>query len=93
MNICMYCLHDEGKHTIHCDKLKEKARNSNTTYAITYSCLRATISGYKQLIGEKDKYLIPMWEQSEKFWGDSIGNMIERAAKEGRIKEVYMPEA
>lgn len=92
MNICPYCLKDNG-HTEYCNDLQKKAYDSNVSAAIRYACNRAVISGYKELYGEKDKNLIPMWEKSLIFWCDSIEGIILRAANLNTIKDIYMPEA
>lgn len=92
MDICIYCLRERG-HTEHCESLKDKARHSNLTFAIQYHCMRATISNYKQQVGERDKNLIGMWKESTDSWCEGIGRLIQGAVDRGQIKEVYMLEA
>ena len=92
MNICHYCIKENG-HTEFCTELQRKARNSNITQSIYHHCSRAVVRGYKVLYGEKDKNLIPMWEQSAQDRFDMIGALIQKAHKEGKLNHIYMPEA
>ena len=92
MNVCHYCMKENG-HTEFCSELRKRARDSNITHAINHMCRRATVSGYKELFGEKDKNLIPMWEKSKEDWCQIAMDMISKANQSGGLNTIYMPEA
>lgn len=91
-DICMHCLKEKG-HTEFCPELRKTAINSNITRAVNYACSRAILSGYKQLMGEKDPNLVSMWEKSAESWCQSAINMIAGANSRGELKNIYMPDA
>lgn len=90
MNICVFCLRENG-HTTHCSELKTKS--AATIFTVGYHMLRATMSNYKANIGETDPYLAPMWEKSAVFWCEGAARLIEKAVVDGSIKNIYMPVA
>ena len=90
MNICVYCLKEDG-HTTFCEELKKKPISA--IFSVSYYLLRATMSNYKANGGESNPHLAPMWEKSATFWCEGAAKMIEEARDAGKLKSFYMHDA